>query len=111
MKVEAIWTGKWPNLCCGEWKLYIDGEDISHMIPDGKYKNHMETFGHYRRFRFVEDWEVVWDDYEEGLDYQDWIDTNEYWLKNISIDRKVQEQIFRAFQKNDWRHGSCGGCI
>ena len=20
-------------------------------------------------------------------------------------------EVFRAFQKNDWRHNSCGGCI
>lgn len=39
MKVEAVWTGEWPSLCCGEWKLYIDGEDKSNMIPDDKYKN------------------------------------------------------------------------
>lgn len=111
MKIEAIWTGEWPALCCGEWKLYIDGVDKSHMIPDAKYKNHMETFGHYQRFRFAEDWEVVWDSYEDGLDCQGWIEVNEYWLKNISSNRGVQEQIFHAFQKNDWRHGSCGGCI
>lgn len=74
-------------------------------------KNNMWTFGCHRRFRFAEDWEVVWSSYEDGLDCHDWIEANEHWLKNISIDKEVQEEIFRAFQASDWRHGSCGGCI
>ena len=31
--VVAKWTGCFPCLCSGEWKLYIDGQDVSFLIP------------------------------------------------------------------------------
>ena len=33
MKVEAKWSGSYPNLCSGEWTLFIDGKDMSDKIP------------------------------------------------------------------------------
>lgn len=28
-EISVEWTGSWPCLCHGEWKLTIDGEDWS----------------------------------------------------------------------------------
>lgn len=32
-------------------------------------------------------------------------------LNKITTDKCEQEDIYYAFQLNDWWYGSCGGCI
>ena len=32
-------------------------------------------------------------------------------IDEITTDKCEQEDIYYAFQLNDWRYGSCGGCI
>lgn len=111
MNIKVEWTGKWPCLCYGEWKLTIDGEDKSNLIPEELRESEMNTYGSYSQWRFEEDWEVVWENYVDGMPCRDWIENNKYWLDNISSDYNIQEQLYCAFQTRDWRHGSCGGCI
>ena len=111
MNIEVKWTGKWPCLCYGEWKLIIDGEDKSSFIPEDRLRENMDTYGTYREWRFGNDYEEIWSSYEDGMNCQDWISFNKDWLNNISIDEAIQEQLFYEFQASDWRHGSCGGCI
>ena len=111
MNIKVEWTGKWPCLCCGEWILMIDGEDKSYLIPKELRKSEMNTYGSYPQWRFEEDWEVAWENYVDGMPCREWIELNKYWLDNISSDYKIQEQLYCVFQANDWRHGSCGGCI
>ena len=65
----------------------------------------MNTNGVYSSFHFESDWGVEWDN------YKDWIKENKEWLDEITTDKCEQEDIYYAFQLNDWRHGSCGGCI
>lgn len=111
MKVEAKWSGSYPILCRGEWTLFIDGKDISDKIPKGLRINPMYTYGMYSRWRFVNGWEAEWNNYIDGLECEDWIEENKEWLDEITTDKCEQEDIYYAFQVNDWRHGSCGGCI
>lgn len=111
MNIEVKWTGKWPRLCYGEWKLIIDGEDKSSFIPEDRLRENMDTYGTYREWRFGNDYEEIWSSYEDGMNCQDWISFNKDWLNNISTDEAIQEQLFYEFQASDWRHGSCGGCI
>lgn len=40
-----------------------------------------------------------------------WIAVNKYWLDNISTDLDTQIQIYIAISAQDFREGSCGGCI
>lgn len=108
--ITAKWTGAYPNLCSGTWKLYKDGEDISDMIPEELRNSKMNTFGNYNRWHF-EDWDEVWDSYDDGLDGPDWIKENDEWLSKITSDYQEKMEIFYAIQAEDWRHGSCGGCI
>ncbi len=108
--ITAKWTGAYPNLCSGIWKLYKDGEDISDMIPEELRDSEMNTFGNYSSWHF-EDWDEVWDSYEDGLDGPDWISENDEWLSKITSDYQEKMEIFYAIQAEDWRHGSCGGCI
>ena len=104
--VIAKWSGSYPNLCRGEWTLIIGGVDYSHMIPEDLRTGHMNTAGIYQEWHF-EDWREVFEDYEDGLEYEDWLAENP-WVRDLpasSLD------IYMAFQAEDWRHNSCGGCI
>lgn len=105
--ITAEWTGKYPNLCSGKWKLYIDGEDYScHVFSSGP----MNTYGTYRRWHF-ENWHEVWEEYQDGLQEEEWIKAHKDWLKMLPIEPDRYPEVFKAFQEHDWRFGSCGGCI
>lgn len=43
---RAEWTGGYPCLCWGEWKLYKDNKDISHLIPEELRYCPMNTYGY-----------------------------------------------------------------
>lgn len=104
--VTAKWTGEYPCLCCGEWRLYICGQDYSHLIPEDKRTSHMNTAGTYDEWWF-EDWQETFGTYEDGLEYEEWMAENE-WVLNLPA---APFDVFLAFQYEDWRPGSCGGCI
>lgn len=108
--VHAEWTGNFPNLCSGEWKLNVNGVDVSDKIPECLRNSPMNTFGTYSTWHFDDDYDEVWEDYEDGLEEIDWIKRNNSWLSNISPDETVWSNIYYAFQSCDWRHLSCGGC-
>lgn len=104
--VEAIWTGRFPNLCSGMWILKIDDVDYSDHIPEEKRYGEMGTYGTYSSWHF-EDWMEVFEDYEDGLEYEDWVAENP-WVLSLPADAL---SIYLAFAAEDWRHGQCGGCI
>ena len=104
----AIWTGKYPCLCYGEWKLYRDGVQLK--LPEKIRKKHMNTLNVYNDWHFNADYDVHWETYMDGLDYEDWICANKDWLQYIS-EPCYYKEIYEAFQKQDWREHSCGGCI
>lgn len=105
------WSGSQWALCCGEWTLYHNGEEVSVEIPFGT--SPANTYGQYWRWWFGGEsgWEEQWEAYEDGLDLPDWIYENIEYLKQVTDDEDEYEYIYRAFQKNDWRYSSCGGCI
>ena len=109
--VEAKWSGKWPCLCHGKWTLIIDGVDVSDKIPEELRDSPMGTYGFYDTWRFDEDWNTIWESYENGFECKFWIEENLEWLKTITIDKKVMEQVYDAINAEDFRAGSCGGCI
>ena len=108
--VEAKWSGKWPCLCYGEWTLIVDGVDVSDKIPEELKDSPMNTYGDYKCWRFT-NWDVKWSSYDNGLECDEWIEANLEWLKTITEDREVMEQIYDAINVKDFRYGSCGGCI
>lgn len=110
MSIIAKWTGSYPTFCMGEWKLYIDNNDISFKIPEYLRHSNMETFGVYQTW-FFNDQIETWMEYTDGLKCVDWIKKNEDWLNNITTDKNVQIEIYNAFQKEDFRVNYCGGCI
>ena len=94
MKVEAKWSGSYPCLCSGEWTLFIDGKDMSDKIPKELRNESMNTNGVYSSWHFESDWEIEWNDYEEGLECEEWIKENKEWLDNITTDKCEQEDIY-----------------
>ena len=108
--VEAKWSGSYPCLCYGNWTLIIDGIDVSNKIPEDLQNSSMNTYGTYQSWHF-EDWLEVFENYEDGLDEEEWIVENKTWLDTISTDKKVQSDIYCAIICEDFRSGSCGGCI
>ena len=108
--VKAKWSGSYPALCHGKWSISVNGEDVSDLIPEELKTSPMGTEGVYMTWHF-ENWTEVFEPYEDGLDCDEWIKENEYWLDRITTDAKTQKEIFYAIQQEDFRHGSCGGCI
>lgn len=107
MEVVATWSGGWPCLCYGGWSLTIDGHDYTNMIPEKLRDSCMKTAGEYERWYFGEDWDEIWEKYDDGMDFPEWEQHNP-WINDIPA---PNELIFEAFQKEDFRPGSCGGCI
>lgn len=109
--MTAEWTGKYPNLCRGKWILKDGSRNISSIIPDDLLHNEMGTYKTFEKWEFDDKWNEEWSTYEDGLECEDWIEANYEWLSVYTQDSKTMRDIYDAFNKNDWRHGSCGGCI
>jgi hypothetical protein len=109
-RVIAKWTGEYPCLCTGEWVLKVDGKDVSNKIPLDLKNSDMNTYGTYRNWYF-ENYIETFKFYKDGLKKHEWIQDNQEWLKKITEDTILQEEIFDAINEQDFRWNSCGGCI
>ena len=45
--VEAYWSGKYPCLCLGEWRLKVNNKDVTDKIPVSLRRGEMNTYGTY----------------------------------------------------------------
>jgi len=106
----AEWTGGAWSLCSGSWTLFHDGDKVDTAIPFQGAP--ADTYGTYATWHFGGDsgWFEEWDDYEDGLDCAEWCDEYRDWLATLAPEEEWEE-IFRAFQTDDFRPNSCGGCI
>lgn len=111
MKVEAKWTGNYPNLCSGQWILKVNNKDVSHLIPEKLRDEPMHTCRTYQRWHFNNNWGVEWESYDDGLYCDEWIKENKKWLNKITTNYSTQEEIYEAINSQDWHYGECGGCI
>lgn len=109
--VKAKWSGSFPCLCSGKWTLEVNGEDVSELIPEGLRTSEMNTYGTYYSWHFDENFSEFFEYYVDGLECDEWIMENKYWLDTITEDYDTQVEIFNAINVEDWRTGSCGGCI
>ena len=102
------WSGNYPCLCHGEWTLLKNEIEIPEPIPfQGQPAN---TLGLYSEWHFDDNWCEQFEDYEDGLPCSEWIEQYQDYLSKIAPSNDW-EKVFAAFQKNDWRYNSCGGCI
>ena len=134
-EIEVDWTGSYPNLCSGSWIIKINGVQLVDKTDDTKgetnWKNeprafsyghfmteYMETSGTYSSWHF-EDWSEVFEDYYEGGEHgKCWFETGQGkklagLLKDNGFDlNDVElEELYEKISDQDWRSGSCGGCI
>lgn len=123
MEFKAEWTGSYPSLCVGEWKLYrkyeeiledgtkdIGYDNISNLIPEDIKHESMDTLGVYNSWYFDSDYIKQFEDYTDGLDFKEWCKDNESWI-HLICDPKDYKALYEAFNEHDWRYESCGGCI
>lgn len=101
------WTGSYPSLCSGCWEITYKGEPVD--LPEDVYNSEMNTYGSYQTWHF-ENWLEVFEDYEDGLNFDDWIKANS-WVDSITTDPAERLELYLKIQEKDWRHNSCGGCI
>lgn len=103
------WGRSGNLLCHGEWTINFQGRRFT--LPESRRDNDMNTYGIY----YVIDPEN--DLFAEGLTEDDWILENVDWLSECFIDNDVEidEQnmrfFFQAVNPEDWRCGSCAGCM
>lgn len=116
---EAKWTGSYPNLCSGSWHLYENGKEINlrkincpFVAGHNDYcDSHANTYGYYNSWHFDENWMEVTDWYYDGLETFDWVKENQDWLESISENEEDWYLIYDAFNAEDFRPGSCMGCV
>ena len=113
-RYETQWTGEGPTLCSGQWFLFRDGElldiDIPFNDPRTGRGSDAGTWDYYPSWHFGDGWDVVWEEYESGLHEEEWCEKHRDWLSSFA-DPSEWGDIYNAFNVNDWRHNSCGGCI
>lgn len=109
------WTGFFPNLCRGEWKLFINQEDLSHLIPEEKRTKSMHIEGaSYLDFDIDlddDELDALYKKYENGLTCEEWIEDNKDWLVNLPIDKERWNELYECFKKYDFVTNTCGGCL
>lgn len=111
-EVSALWTGSYPSLCFGEWVIVIDGIQLT-----GLGDSPFGIYGSYSSWSFGEDWDENWESYKSGLQLDEWIKCPPNGLleslarHGIEASTTLMEQLYDEIGAQDWRHGSCGGCI
>lgn len=106
---SARWTAKGHNICLGHWEISYAGQPLP--LDAARRQEDMGTYGNFN-FLFPDD-----EDFFEGLNEDDWILKNVDWLADlfadhdIPIDEEHMRAFYRAVNRQDWRCGSCGGCM
>lgn len=102
MKIKADWNLTYRNGdYIKKWYLYINGKNVSNLIPETLICSNMNTYGTYQKKRNRRNRNILI--YEDGLKCEDWIKFNEDWLNEITEDKEIQGQIYYEFQKHDFR--------
>lgn len=107
--ITVKWTGSFPCLCHGEWNIVIDGKKVE--LPEDIATSPMNTRGQYLRWYFADNWAEEWESYEDGLTFEPWLDANREWVDPLGLSDGEARTLYEAIRSEDWRHGSCGGCI
>ncbi|XOV79868.1 MAG: hypothetical protein ACFHVJ_02665 [Aestuariibacter sp.] len=105
----ARWTAQGNTLCLGHWE--ISYQDTPLVLPNKIRENHMNTFGIFS-FLFPDE-----EDFAEGWLLEKWIEENFDWLEmlfqqhKVPLDEQHVQWFYESVNQQDWRCGSCGGCL
>jgi hypothetical protein len=115
-KIVAEWSGTYPCLCFGAWTISVGG--VPFLIPPNRLSTPMNTYKTYGSWSFDSSWSEIWEDYEDGLGFDSWVQANLVWLepnletiKVSTSDMEFLRALYESIKEKDWRYGSCGGCI
>ena len=106
---RAVWSEQGHTICLGHWEIRYRGEPLD--LPSERQTEDMGTFGIFS-FLFPDDPEFA-----EGLEEEEWVLENIDWLtelfhaNGIPVDEEHLRWFYHAVNNQDWRCGSCGGCI
>lgn len=115
MSFKAEWTGEYPNLCSGEWIVTFNSEPVK--LPESIKGSSMNTYGEYTSWYFTDGWDEKTEYYEDGLCTNEWIEQNQDLIEEVFMENGIplteenMKDFYLAFVDQDFRHGSCGGCI
>ena len=77
----------------------------------------MNTYGQYSRWYFDEEYCEYDEYYYDGLEKDEWIVENYEWVVpmfnefDIPVTPSLLSNLYHQINEEDWRSGSCGGCI
>ena len=112
---KVNWTGSYPNRCRGVWEMWYN--DTKLVVPKELVSEHMSTYGSFHTWNFGTNYEEEWEEYEDGLVFDEWIENNKAWVTKMLSDAGIPttpemlEQLYIEIQSKDWRHNSWGGCV
>jgi len=117
LNITVQWSGEYPNKCSGVWNITVEGKEFN--IPSAFINKAMETANTYQTWHFDDNMLEVFDSYQDGLKFDEWIKKNIGWIKQsftkLGLIEKVTIQdlknLYDLISAEDWRHNSCGGCI
>jgi hypothetical protein len=105
----ARWSATGNNLCLGRWEISYRGKPLK--LEGDRFEKEMGTYGIFS-YIFPDD-----EDLAEGLAEDDWVLANVDWLSalfaahDIPLDEQHLRWFYQAVNPQDWRCGSCGGCL
>lgn len=105
----AKWSASGNKLCLGRWEISYLGKPLQ--LDPARAEEDMGTYAIYS-FIYPDD-----DIFAEGLKEDEWIVENLDWLTrlflahDIPCDTEHFRYFYRAVNPQDWRCGSCGGCM
>ncbi|MDO8925331.1 MAG: hypothetical protein Q7U94_00310 [Sideroxyarcus sp.] len=106
---SAKWTATGNKLCLGKWEISHLGKPLK--LDTARAEEDMGTYAIYS-FIYPDD-----DIFAEGLKEEEWIIENLDWLTQIFLAHDIPTDeahfrfFYRAVNRQDWRCGSCGGCM
>lgn len=105
----AHWSAQGNNLCLGHWEIFHQAQLLE--LDEVRRVEDLGTHGIYS-YIFPDD-----EDYAEGYHEDEWIEKNKEWLTplftkyQIPADEAHMRWFYQAVNPQDWRCGSCGGCL
>jgi len=128
--IKITWTGGAPCLCSGEWIFEFDGTTIN--LEEAKRKGFddealeeafempLDTEGEFSFWYWPEGDDMIpeWETRKEGMPFFEWYHSPKKSLLEkifeafgVSLSPAEWARFYELAKEEDWRHGTCGGCI